>query len=646
VLQTPVVAAEHDADLAGEGRTLGQYRGRGPGHTIVPGRVPEATGDAVGGDRVLKADGQGPRAIEPGRKRVGARGADRHDAAHAVGVRRCGECQHAAERRAADADARVSESDEGACRRDNVIDRAGIEGTVRGAVAAQVDRESCEPGRAARRGEVGVVLLAAVEPVDDHDTRRARGGGPIRGCQARAVGTREGRRSGHRGHEHSRASGTVRGVLMTAETQLLPSTASVTAAGHLAIGGCDLVALADEFGTPLVVYDEEHLRATARAFIGAYAALSIPAEVVYASKAYFGLAVLRVLRDEGLSVDVASGGELHAALAAGFPPERIYLHGNNKTPTEVDEALRARVGTVIIDGFDEIALVESAAARHGIVQRVMIRVTPGVDPATHAAIATGQVDSKFGFPLAGDAQRGVAAIRQSAHLELVGLHAHLGSQLFDLSVFGPTAEVLADFAAEVGAHDISSVDLGGGLGVAYTSGHAPPSVADFAAAQADALRAAWGARNLPIPRLLCEPGRSVVGRAGVTLYRVGGIKDIPGIRTYASVDGGMSDLLRPMLYGAVYEPVVAGRPQAAADHTYRIVGKHCESGDILVADARLPQLAVGDVICLPATGAYGVSMASNYNGQPRPAVVFAAGGRARVVTRRETYADILGRDRV
>ena len=431
---------------------------------------------------------------------------------------------------------------------------------------------------------------------------------------------------------------------MMAANQVLPSTASVTADGHLSIGGCDLVALADEFGTPLVVYDEQHLRATATEFVRAYAAADRAAEVIYASKAYFGLAALQLLREEGLSVDVASGGELYAVLAAGFAPERIYLHGNNKTAHEVEDALDAGVGTVIIDGFDEIALIERAAAGRGIVQRVMVRVTPGIDPATHAAIATGQIDSKFGFSLAGDAQRGVAAIRASAHLQLVGLHAHLGSQLFDLSVFGPTADVLADFAAEVGPEDIEAVDLGGGLGVAYVQEQDPPPIAAFAAAQADALRSAFGARGLAIPRLLCEPGRAMVGRSGVTLYRVGGIKPIPGIRTYASVDGGMSDLLRPMLYGAVYEPVLASRAAAAPDRTYRIVGKHCESGDILVAEARLPELVVGDVICLPATGAYGVSMASNYNGQPRPAVVFAAGGTARVVTRRETYADILGRD--
>jgi diaminopimelate decarboxylase len=433
---------------------------------------------------------------------------------------------------------------------------------------------------------------------------------------------------------------------MMAEHQVLPSTASVTSDGHLSIGGCDLVALADEFGTPLVVYDERHLIATAAEFVRAYSDLGIDAEVIYASKAYFGLAALRLLCVQGLSVDVASGGELYAALEAGFDPARIYLHGNNKTEHEVRDALAARVGTVIIDGFDEIGLIERVAAEHGQVQRVMIRVTPGIDPATHAAIATGQIDSKFGFSLAGDAQRGVAAIRASGHLELVGIHAHLGSQLFDLSVFAPTADVLAAFAVEVGADDLGIVDLGGGLGVAYTSGHVPPSIEDFAHAQAAALTQAFASRDLPVPKLLCEPGRAVVARAGVTLYRVGGIKPIPGIRTYASVDGGMSDLLRPMLYGAVYEPVLADRAGEDADRTYRIVGKHCESGDILVADARLPELQVGDVVCLPVSGAYGVSMASNYNGQPRPAVVMVADGESRLVTRRETYADILGRDRV
>jgi diaminopimelate decarboxylase len=432
---------------------------------------------------------------------------------------------------------------------------------------------------------------------------------------------------------------------MLALEQVLPPSASVSPEGHLTVAGCDVVALAEEHGTPLVVYDAGLLRATARAFRDALAAAGARGEVVYASKAYFGLAMLTIVREEGLSVDVASGGELHAALRAGFPGERIHMHGNNKDRRELDEAVAAGVGSVIVDNHDEIARLEAAAADAGRVQPVLVRVTPGVEPSTHAYIATGQVDSKFGFPLAdGLAEEGVAAVRRSPHLRLTGLHAHLGSQLFDLAVFAPAAEVLADLAVRVGAEDLGTIDMGGGLGIAYTRGQRPPSVETFVETVVDAVRGAWARRGLPEPRILVEPGRAMAGRAGMTVYRVGAVKRIPGVRTYAAVDGGMSDLLRPMLYGAVYEPLVAGRADAEPSEEYRVVGKHCESGDVLVREARLPEIAVGDLLCLPATGAYGVSMASNYNGQPRPAVVFVEDGAARVVTRRETYADIVARD--
>jgi diaminopimelate decarboxylase len=432
---------------------------------------------------------------------------------------------------------------------------------------------------------------------------------------------------------------------MLALEQVLPPSAKVTPSGHLSVGGCDLVELAEEHGTPLVVYDEGALRATARAFREAFAANAPDSEVIYASKAYFGLAMLRLALEEGLSVDVASGGELHAALAAGFPPERIHMHGNNKDAREIGELLDAGVGHVIVDGIDEIALIEREAAARGVVQKVLLRITPGVKPSTHSYISTGQVDSKFGFPLGeGLARQGVEAARAAAHLDFVGLHVHLGSQLFDLQVFPAAAEILADFAVEVGAEDIKIMDIGGGLGIAYTAADQPPSIETFAETLVDAVRESWSRRDLPMPRVLTEPGRSLVGRAGVTLYRVGGIKTIPGVRTYASVDGGMSDLLRPMLYGAVYEPLLANRADAERTSVVRLVGKHCESGDVLVGEAHLPPLEVGDLVCLPATGAYGVSMASNYNGQPRPAVVFVDNGRSRLVTRRETYAEIIARD--
>jgi diaminopimelate decarboxylase len=427
--------------------------------------------------------------------------------------------------------------------------------------------------------------------------------------------------------------------------QVLPPSAAVTPEGHLAIGGCDLVALVEEHGTPLVVYDEGALRATARAYREALTAHAPDAEVIYASKAYSGQAMLRLVLEEGLSVDVASGGELFAALRAGFPPERIYMHGNNKDPREVAEALDARVGTVILDNMDEIALLDREAAARGRRQAVLVRVTPGVKPSTHSYISTGQLDSKFGFSIEGGAARAaVDAARAAGALDLVGLHCHIGSQLFDLSGYGAAAAIVADFAASCGGDDLRVMDMGGGLGIAYTRADHPAAIEDYAEAVVEGVRAEWGRVGLPMPRVLVEPGRSIVGRAGVTVYRVGGTKTIPGVRTYASVDGGMSDLLRPMLYGAVYEPILANRADEEPSETLRLVGKHCESGDVLVGEAALPPVAVGDLVCLPATGAYGVAMASNYNGQPRPPVVFVDGGVARLVTRRETYADLVARD--
>jgi diaminopimelate decarboxylase len=432
---------------------------------------------------------------------------------------------------------------------------------------------------------------------------------------------------------------------MSALEQVLPPSASVSREGHLVVGGCDLVELAQEHGTPLVVYDEGLLRDTMRAYRRELTSRHAESEVLYASKAYFGQAMLRLAEREGLSVDVASGGELHAALHAGIPPHRIYMHGNNKDAREVGELLEAGVGTVIVDGFDEIALLSAMADEWGARQRVLVRVAPGIEPDTHRYIATGQVDSKFGFPLADDlAKQAVEAVRRAPGLELIGLHAHIGSQLLGLEGYASAAAVLADFAAEIGGDDIGVVDMGGGLGIAYTRDQRPPSVAEYAEAVAGGVRREWERVGLPMPRLLVEPGRSIVGRAGLTVYRVGGVKRIPNVRTYVAVDGGMSDLLRPMLYGATYESLLANRAGEASNGTVRVVGKHCESGDVLVREAHLPETRVGDLVCLPATGAYGVAMASNYNGSTRPAVVFVDGGECRVVTRRETYDDLIARD--
>jgi diaminopimelate decarboxylase len=405
------------------------------------------------------------------------------------------------------------------------------------------------------------------------------------------------------------------------------------------------VELAAEHGTPLVVYDEGALRAAARRYREAFAAHDPDVEVIYASKAYSGLAILRLAVEEGLSVDVASGGELYVALRAGFPPERIYLHGNNKDAREVAEALEAGVGTIILDNLDEIPVIDREAVARGRRQRVLVRVTPGVKPSTHSFIATGQLDSKFGFSIEGGAAAAaVEAARGAQALDLVGLHCHIGSQLFDLGGYQAAASIVADFAASLNGGGLGVMNMGGGLGIAYTRADRPAAIEDYAEAVVEAVRGEWGRVGLPQPRIMVEPGRSIVGRAGVTLYRVGATKVVPGVRTYASVDGGMSDLLRPMLYGAVYEPVLANRVDAEPTETLRLVGKHCESGDVLVSEASLPPVGPGDLVCLPATGAYGIAMASNYNGVTRPAVAFVDGGRARIVTRRETYADLVARD--
>ena len=431
---------------------------------------------------------------------------------------------------------------------------------------------------------------------------------------------------------------------MTTLAQVLPPSAATTPEGHLAIGGCDVVQLAEEHGTPLVLYDEGALRDAARSYVEAFRAHAADAEVVYASKAFFAQAMLRLAREEGLSVDVASGGELFAALRAGFPPEKIVMHGNNKDAREVGELVDAAVGLVVLDSFDEIRLLDRIAGEKGVSQRVLVRVTPGIKPSTHSYISTGQLDSKFGFSLEGGlAAQAVKATRASGHLELAGLHCHLGSQLFEIGVYTEAAARLAGFAASVNG-ELPVMNMGGGLGVAYTHADDPPAIEQYAEVVMDGVRAEWGRVGLPMPRVMVEPGRSIVGRAGVTVYRVGTVKHIEEVRTYVAVDGGMSDLLRPMLYGAVYEPLLANRADEEAAGAFQIVGKHCESGDVLVQDAALPEVRVGDLVCLPATGAYGVSMASNYNGVTRPPVVFVDGGQARVVVRRESYEDIVARD--
>lgn len=419
-----------------------------------------------------------------------------------------------------------------------------------------------------------------------------------------------------------------------AGSAVYPQGSRVNAAGHLEIAGCDAVELAEQHGTPAYVYAEDDLRARARAYRDAFEARGADYEIVFASKAFPCTAAYRLFAEEGLSVDVASGGELHMALHAGFDPARIVMHGNNKTDEEILAATRAGIGHLVLDSFDEIERCERLLEEP---QRVMIRVTPGIKPSTHDYITTGQLDSKFGFGLAdGLAARAIERVLASDVLELVGLHAHIGSQIFELEPYRLAIRALGEIAGEW----CRVVDIGGGLGVAYGAEDEPPAIDAYVEVKVRGVAEVFG----PGVRVMIEPGRSLVANAGVTLYRVGTVKEVPGIRTYVAVDGGMSDNLRPMLYGSRYEALVADRAAEDPETLVTIAGMHCESGDILVRDTLLADPAVGDVLVTPATGAYGHAMASNYNGVPRPPVVFCRDGSSRVVVRRETYEDLTARD--
>jgi diaminopimelate decarboxylase len=432
-------------------------------------------------------------------------------------------------------------------------------------------------------------------------------------------------------------SGSVAAADPIAGSPVYPAWSRVNERGHLEIAGCDVVELAERFGTPAYIYAEEDIRGRAREYVSAFAGRTDAFEVIYASKALPCTAAYRVMREEGLSVDVASGGELRMALAAGFEPARIHMHGNNKSEDELRYAFDSGVGHLILDSFDEIELVDRLLDRP---QKVLIRVTPGIKPSTHDYVQTGQLDSKFGFGLADElAAQAVERVRRSPNLELVGLHAHIGSQIFELEPYVKAIEVIADFCNSV---DLAPelLNVGGGLGIAYLDTDEPPSIEDYVEVKVRGVERVFD----PAPKILVEPGRSLVGNAGVTAYRVGTVKVIPGVRTYVAVDGGMSDNLRPMLYGARYEAVIADRAADTPENLATIAGKHCESGDVLIRDTELAAPRVGDVLVTPATGAYGYAMANNYNGVPRPPVIFCRVGEARVVVRRETWDDLLARD--
>ncbi len=428
---------------------------------------------------------------------------------------------------------------------------------------------------------------------------------------------------------------------------VLPKTAEVKD-GHLFIGGVDMVELAHEQGTALYVFDEADLRDRMERYREAFHAAYPNSDALYASKAFLNKEVLRIAAEEGMCLDVSGGGELACAQAVGFPLDRVFVHGNNKTPAELREAISAGVGHIVVDSRIELARISEIAGELGVQQHILMRLTPGVEADTHEYIKTGCEDSKFGFTMLNDfAFNCVADVLAAPNVVLDGFHCHIGSQIFALHSFREAVEVMVRFIARVKetyGFETQILDLGGGLGIAYLAEHQPSSIEQFAENTTSAVIEFCEQYGVKQPRLLVEPGRSLVANAGVTLYTVGILKTLPNIRKFVAIDGGMSDNIRTALYEADYEAVIANKADQPRTEIVTLCGKHCESGDAVVIDGSIQHPELGDIVCVFATGAYCYTMASSYNGQPRPAIVFVKDGQARVVTRRETYADLMARD--
>ncbi|MCE2462579.1 MAG: diaminopimelate decarboxylase [Dehalococcoidia bacterium] len=426
--------------------------------------------------------------------------------------------------------------------------------------------------------------------------------------------------------------------------RVFPETTEVNSRGHLAIGGCDVLDLASQFGTPLYVFDEDMLRNRCRQFVQEFRSRHQETTVVYACKAYVNPALARIFKEEGLGLDVVSGGELAVAKAVDFPPEMVYFHGNNKGRDELRESLEWNIGLVVVDSFHELELLDRLANEAGKVQEILIRVSPGVDPHTHVHTTTGILDSKFGFPIqTGQAEEAILQALRSSNLKLLGLHFHLGSPIFELEPYKVAMELVLNFASQFREEGLilQEISPGGGFAIAYTRDQEPPPVGDYAEAIVSTMLDTCRTLGMEAPRLVVEPGRAIVGPAGVALYRVGAVKDIPGVRKYVSVDGGMGDNIRPALYDAAYEAVVAGKMRMEPSDKVTIAGKYCESGDVLVRDITLPPVEADDVIAIPAAGAYCLAMSSTYNLNPRPPIVLVKAGEARLIRRREGYQDMM-----
>ena len=429
---------------------------------------------------------------------------------------------------------------------------------------------------------------------------------------------------------------------------LFPMGSTSSENGHLNIGGCDVTELAKEYGTPLYIYDEATIRTMAKTFVKEFGTRYTNTVVAYASKAFLTKAMARIANEEGLSLDVVSGGEIAAAIAAGFPAARMDFHGNNKTPDELIYAVESGVGTIVVDGFHELDLLNQLAEERGVEQGIMLRLSPSVDAHTHGHTTTGILDVKFGFSI--ESGESTIAIRQaldSSNLDLKGIHFHLGSPIFELEPYSQAIDTVLDYLAQFKSEGLNLREFspGGGFAIGYTRNQPPPPISAYADVITSMLTRKCDQLGFDLPKLIIEPGRSIVGRAGVAVYTVGVIKDIPTVRTYVSLDGGMGDNIRPALYGSEYEAVVANKMTVDTDHeVVTLAGKYCESGDLLVKDVLLPQVETGDIVAIPSSGAYCLAMSSNYNMNPRPAVVMVGNGQSRLVRKRETYKDLMALD--
>ncbi len=429
---------------------------------------------------------------------------------------------------------------------------------------------------------------------------------------------------------------------------VFPDTAEINSAGHLMIGGCSSLELAEEYGTPIYILDEQTIRARCRSFISEFQKRHADTHVSYACKAYINPALTRLLQEEGMGFDVVSGGELATIINANGNTQtgldEVYFHGNNKTPQELTEAINHSIGWVVVDSFHELNLLDQLAREAGKIQDILLRVSPGIDPHTHEYTTTGILDSKFGFSIqtghaAESVRRGLAA----KNLNLRGLHFHLGSPIFELEPYRVATELVLKFAAEFreAGLELQRFSPGGGFAVAYTRDQEPPSVADYAETIVSSMTSTCQGLGIEMPTLVIEPGRSIIGPAGVALYRVGAIKDVPGVRKFLSVDGGMGDNIRPALYQAEYEVLAANKASREPVEKVTVAGKYCESGDLLASDIMLPEIESGDLLAIPAAGAYCPAMASNYNLNPRPPMVLVADGKSRLIRRRESYQDLM-----